>query len=53
LACFPSKCTHKLQPLDVLVFASIQHAWKEHADLCLLKGIKINHHTLIPEYMHI
>lgn len=53
LACFPSKCTHKLQPLDVLVFASIQRAWKEHADLCLSKGIKINRYTLIPEYMHI
>lgn len=53
LACFPSKCTHKLQPLDVLVFSSIQRAWKDHADQCLSKGIKINRYTLIPQYMHI
>ncbi|KAF9486955.1 hypothetical protein BDN71DRAFT_1346709, partial [Pleurotus eryngii] len=53
LACFSLKCIHKLQPLHVLVFVLIQYAWKEHADICLLKGIKINHYTLISEYTHI
>jgi hypothetical protein len=29
---FPSKCTHKLQPLDVLVFAQVQRWWSKQCD---------------------
>jgi hypothetical protein len=32
IVCFPSKCTHKMQPLDVVVFNPVQREWKTHCD---------------------
>ena len=30
--CFPSKTTHKLQPLNVIVFSAVEHAWSSHCE---------------------
>ena len=49
--CFPSKCTHKCQPLDVVVFSSIEHKWQEVCSCCIKKKTPINRFTVIPEYV--
>lgn len=49
----PLKTTHKLQPLDVGVFASVQCLWSKHYDECLGQGVHINHYNFIPEYLAI
>ena len=51
LLCFPSKTTHKCQPLDVVVFASVERGWQEVCDRCVKEGKPINRFTLIPEYI--
>jgi len=38
---FPSKCTHKLQPLDVAMFAQVQHKWSAHCYESLQYGSQI------------
>lgn len=48
---FPSKVTHKMQPLDVGVFSSVQHAWSKHCDKHLAEGIEIDRYNFIHEYM--
>ena len=50
---FPSKTTHKLQPLDVGVFGALQRKWYTHADNCLARGVKINRYNVIQEYCSI
>jgi len=50
---FPSKTTHKLQPLDVGVFSSVQRAWTKHCDKRLANGIEIDRYNFIHEYMAI
>ncbi|KIK33586.1 hypothetical protein CY34DRAFT_99332, partial [Suillus luteus UH-Slu-Lm8-n1] len=50
---FPSKTIHKIQPLDVSVFSSIQHAWIKHCDKCLANGVEIDHYNFIHKYMAI
>ena len=49
--CFPSKCTHKMQPLDVGVFSVVGRQWKKHCDNCILMKIKINRFSIIPQYI--
>jgi hypothetical protein len=49
----PPKTTHRLQPLDVLVFAPIQTAWSKRAELHAAQGAPITHATVIAEYMDI
>ena len=51
ILCFPSKTTHKCQPLDVVVFASVERGWQEVCDKCVKEGKPINRFTLIPEYI--
>lgn len=51
--CFPSKCTHKLQPLDVAVFSSVQRAWPSHCDKQLAEGVAINRYNVVHEYLKI
>jgi len=51
LIILPSKTTHKLQPLDVGVFASVQHRWSRHCDDRLAQGVRIDRYNLIPEYL--
>jgi hypothetical protein len=51
ILCFPSKTTHKCQPLDVVVFASVERGWQEVCDICVKEGKPINCFTLIPEYI--
>lgn len=53
LILLPSKTTHKLQPLDVGVFASVQYKWSRHCDERLAQGVRINRFNFIPEYLAI
>jgi len=50
---FPSKMTHKLQPLDVGVFSSLQRKWTAHCGQCTIEGVKIDRYNFIPEYMKV
>ena len=50
---FPSKCTHKLQPLDVVVFAQTQRSWTNHCDRRICENVPINRYNVIPEYMKV
>jgi DDE superfamily endonuclease len=50
---FPSKCTHKLQPLNVTVFTQVQHQWSAHCDCCIYDNIGMDCHNIIPEYMQV
>jgi len=40
--CFPSKTTHKCQPLDVLVFSAVERRWQAACADHATKGIPIN-----------
>lgn len=48
---FPSKVTHKLQPLDVGVFSSVKRAWTKHYNRYLAEGIEMDRYNFIHEYM--
>ena len=50
---FPSKCTHKLQPLNVIIFAHTQHHWSSHCDNCIIHHVKMDRYNIIQEYMEI
>jgi hypothetical protein len=50
---FPSKCTHKLQPLDVAMFAQVQHKWSAHCNCCIYDNTAMNCYNVVPEYMHV
>jgi hypothetical protein len=50
---FPSKCTHKLQPLDVLVFSQVQCRWSRHCNRQVQENCPIKQHNIIPEYMKV
>jgi len=50
---FPSKCTHKLQPLDVIIFAQTQCHWSSHCDNRIAHHIKMDHYNIILEYMEV
>src|SRR6266851_8400261 len=50
---FPSKCIHKLQPLDVVVFAQTQRHWLAHCDDRIIHHVKMDRYNIIPEYMEI
>ncbi|KAH9952683.1 hypothetical protein BC827DRAFT_1148334, partial [Russula dissimulans] len=49
--CFPSKTTHKTQPLDIQIFASVDHKWQDICAESMMKGIPINWHSVIPMYI--
>ncbi|KAH9955769.1 hypothetical protein BC827DRAFT_1078501, partial [Russula dissimulans] len=51
ILCFPSKTTHKMQPLDVQIFASIDQKWQDLCAEYIRKGIQINCHSVIPLYI--
>ena len=48
---FPSKCTHKVQPLDVGIFNHTQQAWKKICDDLVARNKPMTRYTVIPEYM--
>jgi DDE superfamily endonuclease len=50
---FPSKCTHKLQPLDVVVFAQSQRSWTTHCNRRLIEGVRMTRYNVVQEYMKI
>jgi hypothetical protein len=39
---FPLKCTHKLQPLDVIVFAQVQCHWSNHCNKRIIQHVKMD-----------
>jgi hypothetical protein len=47
---FPSKCTHKVQPLDVGVFTFVQRRWTDHCDRRLIEGVRMDRYNIIDEY---
>ncbi|KAH9015544.1 hypothetical protein EDB85DRAFT_1898662 [Lactarius pseudohatsudake] len=49
--CFPSKTTHKCQPLDVLIFAAVERRWQDVCMEFLKTGAPINRFTVIPAYL--
>jgi DDE superfamily endonuclease len=53
LVCFPSKCTHEMQPLDVGVFNTVQNNWKAHVDECAARGYKLTRYTFVREYLKV
>jgi hypothetical protein len=50
---FPSKCTHKLQPLNIIIFAHTQCHWSSHCDNCIIHHVKIDYYNIIQEYMEV
>lgn len=48
LFCLPSKTTHKMQPLDVLVLTQVERSWQAVCDEAMKKKIPINRFTVIP-----
>lgn len=42
IMCFPSKTTHKCQPLDVLIFSAIEQWWQNVCADFLKKGFPMN-----------
>src|SRR5712675_3509517 len=50
---FPSKCTHKLQPLDINVFSSLGRKWVAHCGDRIYQGVGIDRYNMIQEYMSI
>ncbi|THH28929.1 hypothetical protein EUX98_g5259 [Antrodiella citrinella] len=53
MLCFPSKCTHKVQPLDVVIFSHTQTQWKVRCDALMDVGKKVSRYNVIEEYMAI
>lgn len=51
IACFPSKTTHKCQPLDVGIFSHVKSKWQGVAMGVFWKGEPINQHSIIPLYV--
>ena len=49
--CFPSKVTHKCQPLDVAVFLSVECSWQDVCDRCIKENTSINQFNVIPQYV--
>jgi hypothetical protein len=50
---FPSKCTHKLQPLNVVIFTQVQRYWSNHCDNRIAQHVKMDQYNIIQEYMEI
>jgi len=48
---FPSKTTHKCQPLDVLIFAVVKCRWQATCADQAVRSILINRFTVIPTYI--
>ncbi|KAF8871834.1 hypothetical protein BD779DRAFT_1403783, partial [Infundibulicybe gibba] len=48
----PPKCLHRLHPLDVAAFATIQAEWKENCMRCTKKNITIDRYNIIPHYSY-
>ena len=51
LFCFPSKMTHKCQPLNVLVFSAVEHRWQAACVDHATRGTSINQFNVIPTYI--
>ena len=52
LFCLPSKTTHKMQPLDVLVLSQVERRWQDVCNKAIKKKTTINWFIVIPAYIH-
>ena len=50
---FPSKTTHKLQPLDVVVFSAVQRAWSSHCEEQLAHGVTVDRYNMVHAYLKV
>ena len=50
---FPSKCTHMMQPLDVVVFGQTGRRWSDHCNRQVIEGNPIDRYNVIQEYCKI
>ena len=50
---FPSRRTHKMQALDVVVFAQNGRTWHEHCEECLPRGFIINRYNVVQNYLQV
>ena len=53
LIAFPSKTTHKTQPLDVSVFSGVQDQWSYQCDKHVAEGITMSWYNVIHEYLQV
>ena len=44
---FPLKCTHKLQPLNIVVFAQVQCHWSNHCNNHIAQHVKMDQYNII------
>ncbi|KDR76824.1 hypothetical protein GALMADRAFT_39149, partial [Galerina marginata CBS 339.88] len=51
LLAFPSKTTHKTQPLDVGVFGTVQKSWGSLCDRRITEGVPMTRFNVIHEYI--
>lgn len=51
--CFLSKCTHCLQPLNVVIFSLIGWAWCSHCDDLYIQRWVINCYNVVQEYVKV
>ena len=49
--CFPSKTTHKCQPLDVVILSSVERKWQDVCDQCVKDHVTVNRFNVIPLYV--
>jgi hypothetical protein len=50
---FLSKCTHKLQPLNIVIFAQTQCHWSSHCNNHIAHHIKMDRYNIILEYIEV
>ena len=53
LTAFPSKTTHKTQPLDVKILSAVQNWWSYRCDKHVAEGITINQYNVIHKYLQV
>lgn len=53
LFCFPSKTTHKLQPLDVSCFSSLKHYWRTGVINLNSRGIFVHPGNVVETYLEV
>jgi hypothetical protein len=44
---FSSKCTHKLQPLNVIIFTQVQHHWSNYCNNCIVQHVKMDYYNIV------
>ena len=50
---FPAKCTHRLQPLDVVIYSQTARRWTDHCTTRIIEGVSIDRYNVIHKYCKI